>query len=210
MLGALAAAAATAAVGAMGTDGWKGARAGFGHLFRRLMSRRRKEIEHRLDQDAALVSSVAEVDRIPLRASIVPNLSQLILQLLRELPEIENEMRDLVVRLHASLPLDHVSQTRISQYIAGHDQHNVTGTNQVYNITITTVPSEPVSRRRLFSVIVLALLLGAAATAVVLHATNGAYASHKGHSWSHSDWISVTTRISASTSHDVAGRASSS
>jgi hypothetical protein len=170
VLGALAAAAATAAVGAMGTDGWKGARAGFSHLFRRLMSRKRKELERRLDQDAALVASVAEAERIPLRATIVPNLSQDILQLLRELPEVEKELRDLVVRLQASLPLDQASRTRINQYIAGHDQHNVVGTSQVYNITITNLPTEPIDRRRLFSVIVIFLILGAAATAVVLYA----------------------------------------
>lgn len=172
MLGALAAAAATAAAGAMGTEGWKSARAGFSHLFRRLMSRKRKELEHRLDQSAALVASAAEADRIPLRASIVPNLSQVILQLLRELPEIEKEMHDLVVRLQASLPLDHASRTRINQYIAGHDQHNVIGTNEVYNISITNVHAEPVERRKLFSVLAIVLLLGAA-TAVVLYTLHG-------------------------------------
>ncbi|HEX6360418.1 hypothetical protein [Actinophytocola sp.] len=193
MLGALAAAAATAVAGAMGTDGWKGARAGFSHLFRRLMARKRKEIEHRLDEEAALVASVAEVDRAPLRASIVPDLSQLILQLLRELPEIEGEMRDLVLRLHTSLPLDHASRTQLNQYIAGHDQHNVTGTNQVYNINITHLWTESNHRRKLLSIIAIALILGAAVTVAVLSYSGAT--EQKGHSWQYSGWISATTRI---------------
>lgn len=172
----LAAAAATAAAGAMGTDGWKSVRAGLSNLFRRLRGRKRKELERRLDQEAAVIARVAEADRALLRASVVPSLSQLLLQLLQELPNIQNEndLRELVARLQASMPLDHASLVRINQYIAARDQqHNISGTNQVYNINITNLPPEPNNNRgKLLSVVAIAMILGAGAMAGALYEAN--------------------------------------
>jgi hypothetical protein len=166
-----AAAVATAAAGAMGTDGWKSARAGLSNLFRRLRRRKRKELERQLDKEAAVIASVAEADRALLRANVVPGLSQLLLQLLQELPGIrtEHDLRELVTRIQSTMPLDQASLVQINQYMAARDQHNVTGTNQVYNINITNLPPDQENRGKLFSVIAIALVLGTGAMAGALY-----------------------------------------
>lgn len=167
-----AAAVATAVAGAMGTDGWKSARAGLSNLFRRLRRRKRKELERQLDQEAAVIARVAEADRALLRANIVPSLSQLLLQLLQELPGVktEDDLRELVTRIQSTMPLDQASLVQLNQYIAARDQHNVTGTNQVYNINITNMPPEPDNHKKLLSVIAIALVLGTGAMAGALYA----------------------------------------
>ena len=170
-----AAAVAMAAAGAMGTDGWKGARAGLSNLFRRLRRRKRKELERRLDQEAAVIARVAEADRALVRANVVPGLSQLLLQLLQELPGVrtEEDLRELVARLQSTMPLDQASLVQINQYFAARDQHNVTGTNQVYNINITNLPPEQENRGKLFSLVAIALVLGTGAIAGAFYGGSG-------------------------------------
>jgi hypothetical protein len=101
-LAELAGAGGSALVGAMATDAWQAARSGIGRLFSRGGPARQAAIEAQLDGNAALVAGAADADRA--RKSLVPVWQMELEGLLREYPEVEEELRAVVARVLQTLP----------------------------------------------------------------------------------------------------------
>jgi hypothetical protein len=98
----LAGAGGSALVGAMATDAWQAARSGVARLFRRGGPERQSAIEAQLDGNAALV--VQAEDAAAVRRSLVPVWRLQLEALLRQCPEVEEELRALVVQVREALP----------------------------------------------------------------------------------------------------------
>ena len=106
MLGELAAglagAGGTALVGAMATDAWQVTRSGVARLFGRGGSDRQTAIEAQLDGNAALVAQARDPDEV--RQSLVGVWRLQLEALLREHPDVEEELRALVAQVREALP----------------------------------------------------------------------------------------------------------
>ena len=113
-LAALAGAAGTAVVGAMATDVWQVARSGVVRLFGRGGPERRTAIEAQLDGNAALVAEAGDPDEVRrgLAAMWRPKLEAL----LRQHPDVEEELRVLVAQVRDRLPAP--QQTWVQNNIA--------------------------------------------------------------------------------------------
>lgn len=99
---ALAEAGGSALVGAMTTDAWQATRSGVGRLFGRGGPARQAAIEAQLDGNAALVAHAQNPDEV--RASLVPVWRLQLEALLRDYPDVVEELRMLVKQLRESLP----------------------------------------------------------------------------------------------------------
>ncbi len=114
---ALAEAGGSALVGAMATDAWQATRSGVARLFGRDGSARRAAIEAQLDGNAALVAQAEDPDEV--RASLVPVWRLQLEALLREYPDVVEELRVLVGQARESLP---ASQQAWVQTNIAHDR----------------------------------------------------------------------------------------
>jgi hypothetical protein len=99
---ALAGAGGSALVGAMATDAWQATRSGVARLFGRGGSARQAAVEAQLDGNAALVAQAPNPDEV--RASLVPVWRLQLEALLREYPDVVEELRVLVGQVRESLP----------------------------------------------------------------------------------------------------------
>lgn len=102
-LGNLAQQGAIALVGAMATGVFQAARTGIGRVFGRLEPNRQARIEEQLDEEERLVIA-AEGGRDQAREALASGWELRLKQLLKDLPEVEPELRDLISRLQAALP----------------------------------------------------------------------------------------------------------
>jgi hypothetical protein len=111
----LAGAGGSALVGAMATDAWQTTRSGIARLFGRGGSARQSAIEAQLDENAALVARAREPDEV--RARLVPGWRVQLEVLLREYPEVVEELRVLVAQVREALPAPQQSwvQTNIAR-----------------------------------------------------------------------------------------------
>lgn len=98
----LAGAGGTALVGAMATDAWQATRSGVAGLFGRGGADRQAAIEAQLDGNAALVAQAGDPDEV--RASLVAVWRLQLEALLREHPDVVEELRALVAQVRAALP----------------------------------------------------------------------------------------------------------
>lgn len=99
---ALAEAGGSALVGAMATDAWQATRLGMARLFGRGGSAQQAAIEAQLDGNAALVAQARDPDEV--RASLVPVWRLQLEALLREYPDVVEELGVLVGQVRESLP----------------------------------------------------------------------------------------------------------
>jgi hypothetical protein len=129
---ALAGAGGSALVGAMATDAWQATRSGVARLFGRGGLQRQRSIEAQLDDNAALVVQAEDPEAV--RQSLVPVWRLQFEALLREHPEVEQELRALVAQVQEVLPAPQQSwvQTNIARDQARQNivQH---GTQHVYS-----------------------------------------------------------------------------
>jgi len=100
-LAALATAGGTALVGAMATDAWQAARSGVARLFGR-GGTPPETIEAQFDSHAALVADAEDPNVV--RQSLAPVWQLQLEALLRQHPDIEEEMRSLVAEVQEQLP----------------------------------------------------------------------------------------------------------
>jgi hypothetical protein len=110
----LAGAGGTALVGAMATDAWQATRSGVVRLFGRGGADRQAAIEAQLDGNAALVAQAGDPDEV--RASLVPVWRLQLEALLREHPDVVEELRALVAQVREALPVP--QQTWVQTNIA--------------------------------------------------------------------------------------------
>lgn len=101
-LATLAGAGGTALVGAMATDAWQATRSGVARLFGHGGAARQAAIEAQLDGNAALVAQAEDPDEV--RQSLVPVWRLELEALLHQYPEVEEELRTLVVQVAKTLP----------------------------------------------------------------------------------------------------------
>jgi hypothetical protein len=101
-LAELAGAGGTALVGAMATDAWQATRNGVARLFGRDGPARQTAIEAQLDGNAALVAQAEDPDEV--RQSLVPVWRLQLDALLRQYPDVEQELRGLVAQVAEALP----------------------------------------------------------------------------------------------------------
>lgn len=116
-LAALAAAGGSALVGAMATDAWQATRSWVAGLFGRSGPAAQAAIEAQLDGHAALVSQAEDPDEV--QESLVAVWQLQLQSLLRQHPEVEEDLRELVARVREALPV--AQQTWVQTNIA-HDQ----------------------------------------------------------------------------------------
>lgn len=114
---ALATSGATAMVAAMATDAWDSARAGVIRILRRGDGEPQPNIEAQLDADQTLVAEAGE-GADDTRQDLVPAWRRRLLNLLKDHPEKEDELRALIVDLESSLGSD---QRKWVQNITAHD-----------------------------------------------------------------------------------------
>lgn len=129
MLGELAAglagAGGTALVGAMATDAWQVTRSGVARLFGRGGADRQTAIEAQLDGNAALVAQARDPDEV--RQSLVPVWRLQLEALLREHPDVVEELRALVAQVRKALPAPqqtwvqtNIARDQATQHIVQH------------------------------------------------------------------------------------------
>jgi len=103
-LAALGAAGGTAVVGAMATDAWKATRDHAARLFARGAAGQQEAIEAALDEDAGILADTDEPKREQVRRELVPVWQQRMVDLLRQYPDVDTDLHDLITRIHATLP----------------------------------------------------------------------------------------------------------
>jgi hypothetical protein len=131
-LAELAGAGGTALVGAMATDAWQATRAGVARLFSRSEPARQTAIEAQLDGNAALVALAEDPDEV--RQTLVAVWQLQLEELLRQHPEVEKELRDLVAQLVEALPA--TQQTWVQTNIArNHATQNIVQHGTLYTHT---------------------------------------------------------------------------
>lgn len=102
-MGNLAQQGAIALVGAMATGVFQAARAGIGRLFGRIGPNQQARIEDQLDEEERLVIA-ADSESDQAREALASGWELRLKQLLKDLPEVEPELRDLISQLQAALP----------------------------------------------------------------------------------------------------------
>lgn len=110
----LAGAGGSALVGAMATDAWQATRSEVARLFGRGGPVRRSVIEAQLDRNADSVEHAANPDEV--RRNLAAGWRLELEALLREHPEVEEEVRALVAQVAEALPASHYAwvQTNIA------------------------------------------------------------------------------------------------
>ncbi|GCB52685.1 hypothetical protein [Streptomyces sp. NL15-2K] len=104
VLTALALTGATTVVAAMATDAWQATRAGVNRLFRR-EGATQAAIDGQLEGGALLVAQAAEADAVEqARQALVPVWQLHFQALLRDHPEVADELRTLITEVRAALP----------------------------------------------------------------------------------------------------------
>ncbi|MGH3802017.1 MAG: hypothetical protein ACRDTD_18155 [Pseudonocardiaceae bacterium] len=111
---ALAGAGGSALVGAMATDAWQATRSGVARLFGRDGPARQTAIEVQLDGNAELVAQARDAEEV--RRSLVPVWRLQLEALLREHPDVVEELRVLVAQVREALPA--LQQTWVQTNIA--------------------------------------------------------------------------------------------
>ncbi|MFE7772622.1 hypothetical protein ACFU5O_01715 [Streptomyces sp. NPDC057445] len=101
-LAALAAAGGTALVGAMATDAWQSARDGFARLLGRGGSE--EVIAGQIEADAGVVERAEAAEREQAREDLARTWQRRMTDFLREHPESEQELRELIGQVRAELP----------------------------------------------------------------------------------------------------------
>jgi hypothetical protein len=111
----LAGAGGSALVGAMATDAWQATRSGVARLFGRGGPARQSAIEAQLDDNATLVAQAGNPEEV--RASLVPVWRGQLEALLREYPDLAEDLRGLVAQVREALPASQRSwvQTNIAR-----------------------------------------------------------------------------------------------
>jgi hypothetical protein len=108
VLAELAAAGGSALVGAMATDAWQVTRSWVAGLFGRGGSAEYVAIEAQLDGHAALVAQAEDPDEA--RESLVAVWQLQLQSLLRQHPEVEEGLRELVARVQTNIARDQATQ----------------------------------------------------------------------------------------------------
>ncbi|MFI6928436.1 hypothetical protein ACIBIZ_51530 [Nonomuraea spiralis] len=116
-LTALAASGGAALVEAMATDAWQGARNGMARLFGRQGPQRQVAVEAQLDGNVGLVEQDSEPDEV--RRQLLPVWRMELLRLLKEHPDAEAELRQLISHIRDTLP-EH-RQVQQNQYVITRD-----------------------------------------------------------------------------------------
>ena len=114
MLAELAAVGGSAVVGAMATDAWEVTRSWVAGLFGRGGAVGQAAIEAQLDDHAALLDQAEDPDGV--RESLVAVWRLQLQSLLRQHPEVEEDLRVLVARIREALPV--AQQTWVQTNIA--------------------------------------------------------------------------------------------
>lgn len=93
-----------AVVGALATGAFQAARWGIVRLFGRLGSGHEATARTQVDADEELVRSSEVAERDDVRQELAPVWRRRLVRLLRDCPETEQELRDLLITLHEALP----------------------------------------------------------------------------------------------------------
>ncbi|TXS76053.1 hypothetical protein EAO76_11505 [Streptomyces sp. sk2.1] len=137
-MAALAAAGGTALVGAAATDAWTTARTGFARLLGRGDTRGELVAARRLDGTAAEVERIPEARREAVRGELVGSWTTRLGDLLEENPEAAVELRELISRVRAELPVTVQSGSQVNIANGGGVQH----ISQYGDINVGPAPRE--------------------------------------------------------------------